>query len=158
MDTQGSASPKGRPNTNSQETIALNILSLLAKELPKLVENAPQNSTFSNGAHGESRKRRRIENEEEPWKFKPAELKGPAELPNDETLELIIAAYFSHVHHWIPMIHQGRYRQRMDNPSERNKLDILTHASKYILNPSFPSLSPMYLLSHEPLGFDNFKL
>ena len=48
-------------------------------------------------------------------------------LPNEEALERIIDTYFSTVHHWIPFIHQKRFRQRLRDPSSAPNLTVLLH-------------------------------
>jgi hypothetical protein len=48
-------------------------------------------------------------------------------LPSYEVLELIINAYFSTVHHWVPFVHQRRFRARLLEPIEAQKMTVLLH-------------------------------
>jgi hypothetical protein len=43
-------------------------------------------------------------------------------------LEAIVTAYFSHVHPWIPMIHQARFLQRFSIEQQRRKLSVVIQA------------------------------
>jgi hypothetical protein len=128
VETHVGALPRSHTGSSMQNTVAFNILSLLARELPRLVNSTPSTREFSDDSRTTSSKRRRVEGSEEDLLVRPRELDGAPELPCDDILELIICAYFSHIHHWIPMVHQGRYRQRMDEPDERRKLHVLTRA------------------------------
>lgn len=49
-------------------------------------------------------------------------------LPSLPVLEAVVDKYFTIVQPWIPMLHEGRFRQRMKNPSERAQLAIILHA------------------------------
>ncbi|KAM0807023.1 hypothetical protein AB5N19_07362 [Seiridium cardinale] len=124
-DTGASGSTASRSTSSTQENIASNILSSLSKELPKLVNKTPQEGLFRSEDQGPPRKRTCVDGGH-------PSICGAAELPDDEILEFIIIAYFSHVHHWIPMIHQGSYRERIDQPRERDKLDVLTRAIAFV--------------------------
>ncbi|KAH6648321.1 fungal-specific transcription factor domain-containing protein [Truncatella angustata] len=145
VEAQDDILPTKGPSSNTQETIALNIVSLLAKELPKLVDSSSQNHSSSDDHSSLPRKRRRTEDEDTGLSIKAPAISKVTELLGDKILELVITAYFSHVHHWIPMIHQERYRQRMDDPHERRKIAVLTHAitlaaSKYVQDEQITSV------------------
>ena len=52
------------------------------------------------------------------------------ETPSGEALDALLKAYFSHIHPWIPMIHEGRLRSRISGnfattPTEQQKLRVL---------------------------------
>ena len=49
-------------------------------------------------------------------------------LPGPDVLEPILTAYFAHIHPWIPMIHQGRFFQRLLGENEREELLIIIHS------------------------------
>jgi hypothetical protein len=51
-----------------------------------------------------------------------------ASLPPAERLEAVVDYYFSKIHFWIPLIHEGRFRARLTDPEEQPKLVILLHA------------------------------
>ena len=47
-------------------------------------------------------------------------------------LESIIDMYFKTAHHWIPFLHERRFRARLESSSERVKLEIVLHSMTYI--------------------------
>ncbi|KAF2798061.1 hypothetical protein K505DRAFT_346843 [Melanomma pulvis-pyrius CBS 109.77] len=142
------ANEQNTVNTSvGQESTAYNILALLAKELPKLV-NAQTNRpspTSSERAEGPS-KRRRLNNEDSHTKaLQPIDY---PELPEPELLEAMISAYFTHIHPLIPMIHQARFRQRLNHSDEREVLVVILHsmiiaASKFVPDASLLAESTM---------------
>ncbi|PSN65475.1 hypothetical protein BS50DRAFT_556125 [Corynespora cassiicola Philippines] len=118
----------------SRESAAQNVLALLAKELPKLLNGSAttplQNDSASRGA-----KRRRLDDNE--VEMRPLQLDDAPSLPDPELLETFISAYFFHIHPIIPMIHQARFRQRLADTTGRKDLDAILHsmiiaASKFI--------------------------
>lgn len=123
-----------------QESAAYNILALLAKELPKLVNAQANRSspTSSERTEGPS-KRRRLNNEASHTRvIQPVDF---PELPEPELLEAMISAYFTHIHPLIPMIHQARFRQRLNHSDERENLVVVLHsmiiaASKFVPDAS----------------------
>jgi hypothetical protein len=84
-----------------------------------------------------SRKRRRTGDEVAAETFLGQNDFPPLHTP--EALEAIVCAYFSHVHPWIPMIHQARFRNRIQDPMQRPKLEVVLRAmeisaSKFVPN------------------------
>ncbi len=58
-------------------------------------------------------------------------------MPPADLLKPILTAYFTHVHPWIPMVHQGRSFERLADELQREQLLIVTYsmvlaASKYV--------------------------
>ncbi|KAM0257241.1 hypothetical protein ACHAQJ_004479 [Trichoderma viride] len=49
-------------------------------------------------------------------------------LPSLPFLEAVVEAHFQTVHHWIPILHETRFRAKFKDPAERQKLTILLHA------------------------------
>lgn len=49
-------------------------------------------------------------------------------LPPVSFLEAAVEAHFQTVHHWIPILHETRFRAKFKDPIERQKLPILLHA------------------------------
>ncbi|KAL9476126.1 hypothetical protein ACSS6W_005967 [Trichoderma asperelloides] len=49
-------------------------------------------------------------------------------LPPISFLEAVVEAHFQTVHHWIPILHETRFRAKFQDPVERQKLSILLHA------------------------------
>ncbi len=75
---------------------------------------------------GGPRKRRRIEEIE----FSDDEDDGPwvPALPSLPLLDAVVEAHFHTVHHWIPVLHETRFRAKLKDPQERKKLAVLFHA------------------------------
>ncbi|KOS18591.1 putative transcriptional regulatory protein [Escovopsis weberi] len=81
---------------------------------------------------GHPRKRQRIgqgedqeddddedEDDDEPW-MPP--------LPSFPLLEAVVEAHFQTIHHWIPILHEMRFRARLKDPAQRKRLTVLLHA------------------------------
>ncbi|KAJ5765699.1 hypothetical protein N7520_005258 [Penicillium odoratum] len=49
-------------------------------------------------------------------------------LPPLPLLDAIVNAHFLTVHHWIPILHQRRFRARLQDPQERSRLSVLLHS------------------------------
>lgn len=49
-------------------------------------------------------------------------------LPPPELLENIVTAYFNNIQPWIPILHETRFRARIHDPEQRNRLVIVIHA------------------------------
>lgn len=45
-----------------------------------------------------------------------------------DCLESIVDTYFSQVHPWIPMIHQGEFRQHLITSSNESTIEVILHA------------------------------
>jgi len=61
--------------------------------------------------------------------IKPEDIEDiDSSLPSMPILEAVVDKYFTLIQPWIPMLHEGRFRKRMKNPSERVQLDITLHA------------------------------
>lgn len=136
-------SSDGERTSTFQESAALNILALLAKELPKLVNSSERPSTATTNEVVEAgSKRRRLSSNHPSHTATTVVDHTSCQLPDEESMEAIIAAYFEHVHPWIPMVHQARFRSRL-NSSERPKLEVILHAmtiaaSKFVQTITLP--------------------
>lgn len=119
----GIAAVKG----NGNEQVAYNILALLAREIPKLVDPCKSQSTAVPASNEQSNKRRRL-NDDDTNTASLHYSEGVPQLPENEHLEEIVTAYFFHLHPWIPMIHQKRFLQRLADETERPALTIILHA------------------------------
>ena len=53
-------------------------------------------------------------------------------LPPGHILDAVINKYFITAHHWIPMVHERRFRSRLGDLRERQRLEIVLHAMTYI--------------------------
>ena len=102
---------------------ALDILQLLARELPKLVQAASTDTIAIETPSEPPKKRLRRENG---GTFDLAN-DGPG-LPNRESLESVVTAYFDNVHPWIPLIHQARFLGRFAEPSAYDDSCVILHA------------------------------
>ncbi|KAL7920251.1 sugar transporter domain-containing protein [Trichoderma austrokoningii] len=49
-------------------------------------------------------------------------------LPPVSFLEAVVEAHFQTVHHWVPILHETRFRAKFKDPMERQKLPVLLHA------------------------------
>jgi uncharacterized protein YidB (DUF937 family) len=112
---------------NSTESAAYSVLALLAKELPKLTDGLLSQGMVMPATNEQSNKRRRTEDGGATVTSAPDVDEAP-DLPQARMLEATIAAYFSHVHPWIPMIHQTRFLQRFGVESYRKQLSVVVHA------------------------------
>lgn len=122
----GSATTKA-VNEGASESAAHSILALLAHELPKLVSTPKPHSIATPASSERSNKRRRLDGDEVGSSAILSFDHTPS-LPEAQTLDAIVTAYFFHVHPWIPMIHQTRFLQRFHDETERNQLLVILHA------------------------------
>jgi hypothetical protein len=117
IDERASTSVDTRSITDS-------ILEFLSKELPSIRSTAGLTPATSHSDEQRPHKRRRTSLQQPaPQTIDEAEflLKG-------ELFDSIVEAHFLHVHPWIPMVHPGRFRFRLQNPNERPRLDVLCRA------------------------------
>jgi hypothetical protein len=72
------------------------------------------------------RKRRRVDEVDE-WL---GSADGPwiPPLPAQPLLEAIIEAHFHSLHHWMPILHETRFRAKLKDGQERARLAVLLHA------------------------------
>lgn len=68
-------------------------------------------------------------------------------LPTGAALTAMIHTYFIHIHPWIPMIQEHRFRNRLSDPQERPKLDLILYAMLVSTNchSKNPALEPRQL-------------
>ncbi|KAJ4983062.1 transcriptional regulatory protein [Stagonosporopsis vannaccii] len=114
------------------DSAAQNILLLLARELPKLVKQEWKEPAATPASNDYSYKRRRV-NEA----LDTSCIEDSPPLPGADMLESVLSAYFTHIHPWIPMIHQGRFFDRLADETQRDQLVIILHsmvlaASKFV--------------------------
>jgi hypothetical protein len=115
---------------------AFNALTFFAKEFRKFnksasnINGARESDTCAEVGVIRSRKRRCAEPD--------STITPPLSLGTDDTArEIVFQVYFSHVHPWIPMIHEGRLRRRLQDKDEAKKLEFVVNAillasSKYL--------------------------
>ncbi|KAG9190092.1 hypothetical protein G6011_08180 [Alternaria panax] len=117
----------GGARSRSIDSVSYSVLALLAKELPKLTAGFLHEGVTTPATDEGGNKRRRLEDEDD---IIPTTLdSGEAPpLPVSGMLEATVAAYFSHVHPWIPMIHQARFLQRLSIESQRDQLLVVVQA------------------------------
>ncbi|KAF1922533.1 uncharacterized protein M421DRAFT_77921 [Didymella exigua CBS 183.55] len=110
--------------SNGSDATAHDVLALLARELPKLVGQNKTQSVTTPALSEQSYKRRRLDDTSDV----PSWTGDAPTLPRADMLETILTAYFTHVHPWIPMIHQGRFFERLADETRRDQLLIILHA------------------------------
>ncbi|KAH6969351.1 fungal-specific transcription factor domain-containing protein [Fusarium avenaceum] len=110
-------------NVDSQETIdGKSLLLSLAREICKL-SNTP--SPSADRTNDEPIAKRRRTNNNTGSRTSRYTSNQPL-LPDDIALDHILDAYFRQIHPWIPMIHEARFRRRLQEHSdETNLLPIL---------------------------------
>ncbi|KAJ5299788.1 hypothetical protein N7476_011345 [Penicillium atrosanguineum] len=72
-----------------------------------------------------SQKRRRI-NDKNPDLWDEDDV--PHALPSSHLLDAIVNIHFQTVHHWVPILHEARFRAKLANPDERYRLVVLLHS------------------------------
>ncbi|KAL4905641.1 hypothetical protein BDW74DRAFT_178009 [Aspergillus multicolor] len=99
---------------SGRDSAVRTILSSLAAGLQKLEQSRSLESGPS--------KRRRIDNSGTYRQVRPRDL--PA-IADDDILSHVLEAYFIYIHPWTPIIHEGRFRRRLVDDSEREKLHLV---------------------------------
>jgi hypothetical protein len=97
------------------------------------VERGTRGSSLASTSQLERRrpKRQRIDegdNTGEAWRWDADDDSWIPPLPPVSFLEAVVEAHFQTVHHWIPILHETRFRAKFKDPAERQKLPILLHA------------------------------
>jgi hypothetical protein len=120
---------------NQPDSPAESLLALLASELPKIIASSKQNVGKSQVSIPTPGKRRRLNSTTIDETY--GSTTGDWSLPPPAELEYYIDTYFTHVHPWIPMLNQDRFRQRVADPKELAKIKVIIHAiiitiSRYI--------------------------
>ncbi|KAF7547513.1 hypothetical protein G7Z17_g7676 [Cylindrodendrum hubeiense] len=126
------------PSQQTHDSGAHNILSFLATELRKFNGTSSTHSKSSprRGENGGPAKRRRINDHT----FEKHVLDNTiTDLADEKALEGVLQSYFNHVHPWIPIIHEGRFRKRLGDEVERDKLHLVLQsmmlvASRYLVD------------------------
>lgn len=85
-----------------------------------LIETAPQSDHHR-------RKRQRIGDEQDRY-CDTNDDSWITPLPQYPLLEAVVEAHFQTVHHWIPILHETRFRAKFKDPAQRQKLTVLLHA------------------------------
>lgn len=71
-------------------------------------------------------KRRRCE--PTPTRLPSARMEVNDPLSSTEVMAELVDFYFVNVHPWIPVLHQARFRRRIESPSERPRVTCILHA------------------------------
>ncbi|TEA13441.1 Citrinin biosynthesis transcriptional activator mrl3 [Colletotrichum sidae] len=120
------------------EKNAYSIMSFFAKELQKFNDKASGSLVDESLPQEEHRlyrtKRRRVD------EFHEAQSQlgsGCPSLPNEAALQILLQAYFSYVHPWIPILHEARLRRRLAEAAGYKALGVVLQsmvlaASRYI--------------------------
>ncbi|KAG7054792.1 hypothetical protein JMJ77_0007266 [Colletotrichum scovillei] len=125
---------------SSLENNAYSIMAFFAKELHKF--NSKSGGLLAEErteAESQVRAKRRRLDDHEPTNSTSTGDSSPTSpvLPDKEDLEIVLNAYFAHIHPWIPIIHEARFRRRLREPGEAKLLLAVLHAmvlsaSRYI--------------------------
>lgn len=109
---------------SQQEAIdGQSLLFSLAREIFKL--GNPALTVSSDTSHDSGNKRRRTEEHGAQQERLHYVVNQPT-LPDNVILDQVIDAYFRQIHPWIPMIHEGRFRKRLqDHGDNTNLLPLL---------------------------------
>lgn len=131
MSADRDQSPNCFTTGDQSSSDAASVLALLAKELPKLVASSHRSQSNSTPSPG---KRRRVDNAT-PSTSHVTDDRPP--LPPPELIQSHVDVYFTHIHPWIPMLNQDRFRQQVDDPRELPNLEVILHSiaitvSKYL--------------------------
>ncbi|KPM44114.1 hypothetical protein AK830_g2435 [Neonectria ditissima] len=134
------------PHRQAQATDTRSILSLLATELQNL-NGTPSSATATSPSLGRERngasiKRRKTRHD---YGYESRTLANciPS-LPHMEAIDDLLQAYFIHIHPWIPIIHEGRFRRRLADNAQRERLHLILQAmilvaSKYTGDKDTPA-------------------
>ncbi|KAF2621348.1 hypothetical protein BU25DRAFT_482929 [Macroventuria anomochaeta] len=123
------------------DSAAQSILALLARELPKLVQQERTEPAATPASSGCKRRRRDDATDA------ISRANDAPTLPGAGVLEPILTAYFAHVHPWIPMIHQGRFFERLGDETQRDQLLIILHAMVLAASKLVPGAA-MHVCAH----------
>ncbi|KAJ3528397.1 hypothetical protein NM208_g10217 [Fusarium decemcellulare] len=133
---QSEATPDSDPSSHQKQVSEGHSLLLsLAQEICKLSNNSPKSPLERADA---SSKRRRTYSDIGQPQVNHCRTKTPS-LPDDVILDEVISTYFSHIHPWIPMIHEARFHRRLREDSLRGNLHLILlsmilAASRHIAN------------------------
>lgn len=127
--SQRSQSPRHSSHPASLGPNDYSILSFFAKQLRRFNDGSQDEHQDHDGP-GPSAKRQRTQygdNENSISRPHDTPIPSPAG-PDAGTLGPLLKAYFSHIHPWIPMIHEGRLRKRLSDtldPDQRHRLHVI---------------------------------
>ena len=110
-----------------QDTIdGQSLLYSLAQEICKLGNPPPRVSPSRDKATDDAtHKRRRIESDSE-YRWRPSHTFNRPNIPDDDTFDQVVDAYFRQIHPWIPMIQEARFRKRLqDDRDDANLFPLL---------------------------------
>ncbi|KAL4940091.1 hypothetical protein BDV06DRAFT_230614 [Aspergillus oleicola] len=102
------------------------LLSSLAASIQKIDKRSSLTQQARDHAHFTKRRRKDGEGayEESTTTLPP--------LPDDSVLSHVLEAYFIYIHPWTPIIHESRFRRRLVEDSEREKLELVVQSMMLI--------------------------
>lgn len=74
------------------------------------------------------RKRRRVDDGGDSFWATGDDSSWVPQLPPLPLLEAVVEAHFRTVHHWVPILHETRFRAKLKDVQERSRLAVLFHA------------------------------
>jgi hypothetical protein len=137
--SEGSDSNQSAIQKTRESQTASEVLHLLARELPKLLETGNVDEEATTAPTERCRKRKQPDDH---LVFGFAD--EGADLPERTHLDAIVVAYFSRIHPWIPLIHQARFKNRFSDLSTHNGIRVILHAmviaaARFVPNSSVDS-------------------
>ena len=93
-----------------------------------IVQDSPSQSSSADASSRMDgpRKRRRVEELNEAYSLDHSS--RSATLPPLPFLEAVVEAHFVTVHHWIPILHETRFRAKLKDANELDRIAVLLHA------------------------------
>ncbi|KAI9148232.1 putative transcriptional regulatory protein [Paramyrothecium foliicola] len=128
---QGNYHGQQTPTQNKDGGSPYELLSFFAREFQRFNDrDLAAQHPCSNGTwqRGDGAKRRRLDIGLAEEKADQADDARSAAKLNDDEVGLLVDAYFSCVHPWVPMVHEARFRRRLANPEQGRKLQIVIQA------------------------------
>ncbi|KAH7174923.1 uncharacterized protein B0J16DRAFT_274314 [Fusarium flagelliforme] len=122
--TEQTSSNQTNPRQNV--TDGQSLLFSLAQEICKLGNPPPSASPGrAESTDDATNKRRRIESDSG-YRGRPSYAFNRPMIPDDDSLDQVVDAYFRQIHPWIPMIHETRFRKRLrDNRDDASLILLL---------------------------------
>jgi hypothetical protein len=154
----GEGNPKPVPVPSDQSGCVYHASLLLAKELQANVENSGRLFASGEEAHGgpsrrnclketefvfgagdqapsngRPSKKRKTDHEQSEYNLLERNWDDARDilsslLPSVRVLDLVVDAFYSTIHPWIPIIHLNRFREQFNDARRRSDLEIILHA------------------------------
>ncbi|KAF9887759.1 hypothetical protein FE257_009565 [Aspergillus nanangensis] len=152
---------EGEQGSRDYDSTVHTILSSLATSLQSL--NRRQSSLTRPCSRNQNQdqersstaKRRRTEEDGQRCQSFPTD--HVAEIPEDLVLGDVLEAYFTYVHPWTPIIHEGRLRRRLDEDVDRDKLSLVIQAMILVASRYIEDAETAALLCKSPKQSEDLR-